>query len=308
MTGSRECYPAGRVITHCFIPQPTPPEGVPGHWTSVAGVTIYRDDLFGPEFTGNLFVEDSVYNVIHRMILTPQGTTFRGERAVDEQQSEFLGSADPWFRPATLQTGPDGALWVADMYRFVIEHPEWIVPELTNKLELRRYSDQGRIYRIYPVDKQPRPIPRLDKLDTAGLVAALDHPNGWQRDMAQQMLLWRADKAAVAPLEATGADQPAAVGPAARAVYAGRPGRPAPGDRHPRPGRRASGRPPPRGAAERVAAGRQPAAGRGAAQAGGRSRPASPAAAAVQPGRVARPARRAAAGPAGACGTPTTRT
>jgi putative membrane-bound dehydrogenase-like protein len=201
LTGRRDSYPAGRVITHCFIPQPTPPEGTPGHWTSLCGAMIYRDDLFGRDYTGNLFVSDSVYNVVHRLVLTPQGTSFCGERAVDEQHSEFLGSADPWFRPATLQTGPDGALWVTDMHRFVIEHPEWIVPDLTNKLELRRYSDKGRIYRIYPVDKQPRPIPRLDKLDTAGLVAALDHPNGWQRDMAQQMLLWRADQAAVAPLE-----------------------------------------------------------------------------------------------------------
>ena len=47
------------------------------------------------------------------------------------------------------------------------------------------------------MDKKPRAIPRLDKLDTAGLVAALDSPSGWQRDMAQQMLLWRGDQAAV---------------------------------------------------------------------------------------------------------------
>ena len=59
----------------------------------------------------------------------------------------------------------------------------------------------GRIYRVYPADKTPRPIPRLDKLDTAGLVAALDSPNGWQRDMAQMMLVWKADKEAVPLLE-----------------------------------------------------------------------------------------------------------
>jgi len=164
-------------------------------------VMVYRDELFGPQYTGNVFVEDSVYNVVHRMILRPEGFTFRGERGPDEQRSEFLGSADPWFRPATLRTGPDGALWITDMHRFVIEHPEWIVPELTNQLELRRHSDKGRIYRVYPVDKKPRPIPRLDKLDMSGLVAALDSPNGWQRDMAQQMLIWRADEAAVPLLE-----------------------------------------------------------------------------------------------------------
>ncbi len=201
LTGDRDAWPAGRVITHCYAPQPTPPEGKPGRWTSVAGVMIYRDDLFGPDYAGNLFVEDSVYNVVHRMILRREGVLIRGQRGPDEERSEFLASSDPYFRPATMRTGPDGALWVVDMYRFVIEHPEWIDAGLARKLDLRRHHDRGRIYRIYPVDKKPRPIPRLDTLDTAGLVAALDSSNGWQRDMAHQMLLWRADAAAVGPLE-----------------------------------------------------------------------------------------------------------
>src|SRR5262249_53173054 len=62
-------------------------------------------------------------------------------------------------------------------------------------------KDKGRIYRVYPVGVKPRQIPRLDKLDTAGLVAALDSPSGWQRDLAQMMLLWRDDKAAMPLLE-----------------------------------------------------------------------------------------------------------
>ena len=100
-----------------------------------------------------------------------------------------------------IKTGPDGALWIADMYRAVIEHPEWIPTDWEKRLDLRAGSDKGRIYRVYPVDKKPRPIPRLDKLDTAGLVAALDSPSGWQRDTAQRMLIWKQDKAAVPLLE-----------------------------------------------------------------------------------------------------------
>ncbi len=87
------------------------------------------------------------------------------------------------------------------MYRAVIEHPEWIPLDWQKRLDLRAGQDKGRIYRVYPVGHPPRPIPRLDRLDTAGLVAALDSPNGWQRDTAQQMLLGRKDSAAVAPLE-----------------------------------------------------------------------------------------------------------
>jgi putative heme-binding domain-containing protein len=87
------------------------------------------------------------------------------------------------------------------MYRQVIEHPEWIPKDWQKKLDLRAGADKGRIYRVVPVGVKPRAIPRLDKLDTAGLVAALDSPNGWQRDMAQMMLLWRNDNAAVPLLE-----------------------------------------------------------------------------------------------------------
>ena len=109
-------------------------------------------------------------------------------------------SSDNWFRPTMLKTGPDGALWIADMYRAVIEHPEWIPDEWEKRLDLRAGSEEGRVYRVYPVDQKPRSIPRLDGLDTAGLVAALDSPNGWQRDTAQRLLLHRGGTEAFASL------------------------------------------------------------------------------------------------------------
>jgi len=201
LTSARTAYPAGRVVTHHALGQPCPPSGQPGGWSSLCGVMVYRDDLFGLPFYGNVFVSDSVYSVVHRMVVWPDGVLFRGDRARDEQRSEFLGSTDPWFRPAALHTGPDGALWVVDMYRFVIEHPQWINDDLEKTLDLRLGHDKGRIWRVSPEKKEIRPIPRLDRLDTAGLVAALDSPNGWQRDMAQQMLIWRADTSAVDPLQ-----------------------------------------------------------------------------------------------------------
>jgi putative membrane-bound dehydrogenase-like protein len=169
------------------------------HFTSACATTIYRDDLFGPQFAGNNFVSEPVHNLVSRAIVSAEGVTFSSHRAPTEERSEFLASTDNWFRPTTLRTGPDGALWVADMYRYVIEHPEWIPKDWQKRLDLRAGSDKGRIYRVYPVGKKPRPIPRLDRLDIAGLVAALDSPSGWQRDLAQQMLVEKKDPAA-APL------------------------------------------------------------------------------------------------------------
>ena len=138
--------------------------------------------------------------------MRPEGLTFTSRRADDEKDGEFLASADNWFRPAMLAAGPDGALWVADMYRQTIEHPEWIPLEVQQKIDLRAGSDMGRIYRVYPLGSQPRPFVRFDKLATAELVAALDSPSGWQRDMVQQLLVWRDDKQAIEPLKRLAAE------------------------------------------------------------------------------------------------------
>ena len=96
-----------------------------------------------------------------------------------------------------LRTGPDGALWVADMYRAVIEHPEYIPVDWQKRLNVRAGDDMGRIYRVYPVGQQRRARSH-DSIDwiLPGWSRAR-HTNGWQRDMAQQMLVWRADKEAV---------------------------------------------------------------------------------------------------------------
>ncbi len=175
--------------------------GPAGRTTAACGLGIYRDDLLGEEYAGNAFVCEPVNLVVHRMRLSPRGSTFAGRRAADETTSEFLASTDNWFRPVQVRTGPDGCLWVVDMCRYVIEHPRWIPPEDLARVDVRAGDTLGRIYRIRPRDRQPRPPARLDRLDTAGLVAALDSPNGPQRDLAGQMLLWRGDRSAVRPLE-----------------------------------------------------------------------------------------------------------
>ncbi len=174
--------------------------GAANHVTSANSPTPYRDDLFGPEFATSLFVSEPVHNLVHRMIVEPQGVTFRGFRAPAESNSEFIASRDPWFRPTMLKTGPDGALWIADMYRAVIEHPEWIPDDWERQLDLRAGSEEGRIYRVYPTGKKPRKIPHLDRLSTTELVAAIESPGGWQRDTAQRLLLHRRDPDAVEPL------------------------------------------------------------------------------------------------------------
>ncbi|MFL5338807.1 MAG: PVC-type heme-binding CxxCH protein [Gemmataceae bacterium] len=189
--GVAPVYPVSRTLPRFNDP------GAANRFTSACSPIVYRDTFYGPHFDNNTFVSEPVHNLVHREIMKPLGLSFRSERAIDEQKSEFLASTDNWFRPTMISTGPDGCIWVADMYRAVIEHPQWIPKDWQAKLDLRAGHDMGRIYRVVPVGTPPRAIPRLDLLDTAGLVDALDSPSGWQRDMAQMMLLWRNDKVAV---------------------------------------------------------------------------------------------------------------
>ncbi len=184
--GAARVYPISKPLPRFNSPQAL------NHFTSACSTVIYRDTLFGKEFEGNMFVSEPVHNLVHREIVKPKGVTFTSQRADDEKESEFLASSDNWFRPTMIQVGPDGALWIADMYRYVIEHPEWIPKDWQKKLDLRAGHELGRIYRVYPADKKPRKIVRLDKMEVKELVNQLENPSGWVRDMAQQMLIGKA--------------------------------------------------------------------------------------------------------------------
>ena len=176
--------------------------------TSANSATPYRDRLFGPAFATSVFVSEPAQNVVHREILEPNGVTFTSHRAADEQDREFLASSDNWFRPTMLRTGPDGALYIADIYRRVIEHPEYFPEELKNRPDIRAGDDQGRIYRVYPQGAVLRPVPRLDRLDVTNLVQRLASTNGWERDLAQKMLSWRDEKPPEIELRRVGANDP----------------------------------------------------------------------------------------------------
>jgi putative membrane-bound dehydrogenase-like protein len=201
---STRCFPVSELPIRFNDPQAL------GHVTSGCSATPYRDALFAGNFESSVFICEPVHNVVHREVLAPDGATFISRRANDEQDREFVASKDPWFRPVFLRTGPDGALYVADFYRFVLEHPEWIAPETLNRLDVRKGADKGRIYRIYPTGAKLRATPNLAKLDNAGLVAALDSPNGWQRDTAQRLLYERKAEDAVPAVKKLAAAAPSA--------------------------------------------------------------------------------------------------
>jgi len=174
--------------------------GPPNRPTAACGLGIYRDDLLGGGYSGNAFTCEPVNNLVHRQILAPSGVTFTSRRDDDELDQEFLASTDPWFRPVQTRTGPDGALWVVDMYRYVIEHPIWIPPDTLATLDPRAGATMGRIYRVVPEGHAVRKMPRLDQLHGAELAAAMDSHNGTQRDLVQQLIQWQNDRDAIPAL------------------------------------------------------------------------------------------------------------
>ena len=175
-----------------------------GRFTSACGGMIYGDDwLFGQGETLDAFTCEPFHNLVQHNVLSDAGVSFVATRADGEEQLDFFASEDRWCRPVMVRSGPDGGLWIADMYRYMIEHPDWLPAE--GKAELlphyRLGDDRGRIYRVVPEQSGFRQPVRLDRLDTAGLVAAMDSPSDWQRDKVQQLLLWRGDAAAIALLK-----------------------------------------------------------------------------------------------------------
>lgn len=163
-----------------------------GRFTSASGISIYSGGLFPAGYEHTSFTCDPVHNVVHRDVLVPDGPTFTAKRA--HEGIEFLASTDSWFRPVFTTTGPDGALYVVDYHRPVVEHPEYAPREIVDYIEFEPPAQAGRIYRIVYEGSEPYEPPKLDEASSEELVDALSHPNGWWRMAAQRLLVERSDR------------------------------------------------------------------------------------------------------------------
>lgn len=196
-----EVYPASITLERFNDPDNA------NHTTSACGIEVYRDFKLGRSYYQNAFTPEPVHNLVHRLVVEPDGTTFKGMRAQDEQRSEFVASTDNWFRPVETRTGPDGALWIVDMYRYVIEHPRWISSNRLAQLDVRAGDQQGRIYRVRNLnDNTPPTWSDLTKFSDAELIKTLANDNGVLRDLAHRLLIERGPKevAAITALASAG--------------------------------------------------------------------------------------------------------
>ncbi|MGK0187323.1 MAG: putative membrane-bound dehydrogenase-like protein [Verrucomicrobiales bacterium] len=161
-----------------------------GRYTSACGPSIYRDDLLFPVIPMTAFTCEPFHNLVQRHRVLREGVSFNGKRA-DDGELDFFASKDRWCRPVMSRTGPDGALYIVDMYRYMIEHPDWLPPNGREELKAfyRAGEDRGRIYRIR---KKNQPLRKLDFADKQGIdhwLNMLKSPNGIVRDLAHRALL-----------------------------------------------------------------------------------------------------------------------
>lgn len=157
-----------------------------GTHTSACGVTAYRGSLFSDEpDVSSVFVCEPVGHLVTRTVLFPEGAGLNARRV--EPKADFLASRDTWFRPASLATGPDDALYLADMYRLWVEHPKFLPPEIAERIDWRAGEDRGRIWRVVPTGKKPRSyVPPSSNDD---LLSLIQDANGWRRQLAQRLIV-----------------------------------------------------------------------------------------------------------------------
>jgi mono/diheme cytochrome c family protein len=176
-------------------------------FTAACAPWIYRGGLFPAEFSGNAFVCEPSGNLIKRNIVAFEGGVPKGREAYDRR--EFIASTDERFRPVNLTTGPDGAIYMCDMYHGIIEHRLSVTKYLEDQVKARGLDKpvgQGRIWRVVPEGaKRPAP-PRISQETSAQWVTHLSSSNAWWRETAQRLLVERGDASVVPALEALATD------------------------------------------------------------------------------------------------------
>ena len=167
-------------------------------FTAACSPFVYRGTTLPKEFYGNVFVCEPSGNLIKRNVLESEGLNLTAHDP--HPGKEFLASTDERFRPVHLAQGPDGALYVVDMYRGLIQHKAYVTPYLTEQTVSRKLVlpiNRGRIWRVVPEDGvRAKPV-KMSQMSSVELVGMLTNPDGWYRDMAQRLLVERNDRGSV---------------------------------------------------------------------------------------------------------------
>ncbi len=175
------------------------PDGSLNRVTGAAGNDIFRGHRLPEALRGQYFYGEPVARIVRQINpVVNEGLTIL-HNVYQKQQSEFIRSMDPLFRPLDMATAPDGTMYVVDMYHGIIQEGEWTPEGSYLRVKIQQYQldkvvGLGRIWRLTHEDfERDKTKPRMYDEPSAALLAHFEHPNGWWRDMAQQVLVQRRD-------------------------------------------------------------------------------------------------------------------
>lgn len=202
LTAERRVFPirSNTAINRGYVPGTLDEAGRILEFASACGPLIYRGDALPDYYRGDAFVCEPTGNLIKQNNIREDGFMLSATGVYKNR--EFLASTDERFRPVSLASGPDGSLYVVDMYKGIIQHAPYMTPYLRD-VSLKRKLDKpihmGRIWRIKQKKAKPKSKPLSQKTGTEW-VEALNSPNGWTRDMAQHLLVAKKDTALIPEL------------------------------------------------------------------------------------------------------------
>ncbi|MHA6250267.1 PVC-type heme-binding CxxCH protein [Pontibacter sp. CAU 1760] len=178
-----------------------------GSYTAAAGHNLYTARNYPKSYWNRVgFVAEPTGRVLHNAILERKGAGY-----TEKNGFNLLASSDEWFSPVHAEVGPDGAVWVADWYNFIIQHnptPRGFENGKGNAyINPLRDSKHGRIYRVVYKGAKPYEPMQLSKDDTDGLLAALSNDNMFWRTTAQRLIVENQKKDAIPGLYKLIADQ-----------------------------------------------------------------------------------------------------
>ncbi len=197
------------------------PLGALNHFTATAGADVVRAHRVPEDLQGDLLITEPVGRLVRRArIVSTDGLT---QLQNATPGSEFILGTDPLFRPVNIKTGPDGSIYIADMYHGIIQEAQWVprgsyLRAKVEQYQLDKINSHGRIWRLRYDGTPASPAslatevpataaialdltrPRMLEESAAELVAHLSHPNGWWRDTAQRLLILKQDQSVVPAL------------------------------------------------------------------------------------------------------------
>ncbi|MFK7811907.1 MAG: PVC-type heme-binding CxxCH protein [Maribacter sp.] len=168
-----------------------------GGFTAAAGHHFYSARNY-PNWYWNkvAFVCEPTGGLVHIAKIQKNGAGY-----FEKDGGNFFSSSDEWVSPVEAKVGPDGNVWIADWYNFIIQHNptprsdrggfDGENGEGNAYVNPLRDKSRGRIWKVIPKTAKKYETLVLSKDNPEELIHALSNDNMFWRTTAQRLLVER---------------------------------------------------------------------------------------------------------------------